>query len=126
MQKWKKKKKGKRPKPPKTASGAGFYYEDKDEWNRFLQSKEKQRYKPRHGSHHNHIFHDQIHDNVDIHVFHHTMEAHVHRDATKENTKYLAHVIIQETGRLYVHHKDGKITHLIDVKGNETEAEIVA
>jgi hypothetical protein len=58
MLKWKKKKKGKRPQPPKTSSGAGFYYENTDEWNRFLQSKEKQRYKPRHGSHHSHLFHE--------------------------------------------------------------------
>jgi hypothetical protein len=128
MQKWKKKKKkkGKRPKPPKTPSGAGFYYENTDEWHRFTQGKEKTRYKPRHGSHHTHMFHDQVHDNVDIHVFQHTMEAYIHREATKANVKYLAHIIIQETGRLYVHHKDGKMSHLMDIRGDESEAEIVA
>ena len=41
MLKWKKNKKGKRPKPPKSHNGAGFYYENTDEWNRFLQNKEK-------------------------------------------------------------------------------------
>jgi hypothetical protein len=126
MQKWKKKKKGKRPKPPKASSGSGFYYENTDDWHRFVQAKEKQRYKPRHGSHHTHLFHDQVHDNVDIHVFQHTMEAYIHRDATKENVKYLAHVIIQEKGRLFVHHKNGKMSHLMDIRGDESEAEIAA
>jgi hypothetical protein len=54
------------------------------------------------------------------------MEAYIHQDATKENCKYLAHVIIQETGRLYVHKKNGKMEHIMDIHGTESEAEIVA
>jgi hypothetical protein len=54
------------------------------------------------------------------------MEAFIHRDATKANIKYLAHLMVVETGRLYVHKKDGKMKHLIDIHGNESEADIVA
>jgi hypothetical protein len=86
----KKKAKALKPRPPR----AGFYYENEDDWRSWKTARDiDAHYKPRVMLHHQHVSHDRIHDNIDIHTGHHMLEAYVHVRATKKNVLYLAHVL---------------------------------
>ena len=89
-----KKKKGKALKA-KTKT-VGFYYENEKDWTDWLNARDiDAHYKPRILLEHQHVSHDRIHDNIDIHTGHHMLEAYVHLRATKKNIVYLAHVLKQ-------------------------------
>ena len=54
------------------------------------------------------------------------MESYVHKNASKKNVKYLAHVIKRQTGHLFEISDDGKKTFLMDVHSTTDEDAIVA
>ncbi len=118
-----KKKKTKNLKLPKLKGG--YYYEDEDEWNKWKNDKDiDAHYKARLLPHHQHISHDRIHDNIDIHTGHHMLEAYVHKRATRKNVLYLAHVLREQGGRVYLITDDHKPKFLMDI-AHLSEAEIV-
>ena len=114
----KKKNKNKYHKLPKPESGRGFHYENAEEWEKWKETDDiDHKYKPRMVQKHSHVKHARIHDNVDIHVGAHMLEAHVFNRATRKNIKYLVHVIHKQRGRLFKLTKDHKATpvFLMDV-----------
>ena len=122
-----KKKKGKalKARPPR----AGFYYENEDDWRSWKAARDiDAHYKPRVLLHHQHVSHDRIHDNIDIHTGHHMLEAYVHLRATKKNILYLAHVLREQKGRLYTIGDKHKPKFLMDLHEGDkySEEEIVA
>ena len=54
------------------------------------------------------------------------MECYVHKNATKKNVKYLAHLIKRQTGHLFEISDDGKKTFLMNVHAHDNEDKIVA
>ncbi len=116
------KKKGKalKPRPKK----AGFYYENEEDWSNWLATRDiDAHYKPRVLLHHQHVSHDRIHDNIDIHTGHHMLEAYVHLRATKKNILYLAHVLKEQKGRLYTIGDKHKPKFLMDLHEGDKYSE---
>ena len=105
---------------------AGFYYENEKDWIDWHKNKDlDNHYKPRILRQHQHISHDRIHDNIDIHTGHHMLEAHVHQRATKKNVLYLAHVLKEQTGRLYSIDDKHKPHVIMDIDHGTSEEDII-
>ena len=119
----KKKTKALKPRPHR----AGFYYENHDDFLNWKAAGDiDAHYKPRVLLDHQHVSHDRIHDNIDIHTGHHMLEAYVHVRATRKNVLYLAHILKEQTGRLYTIGDNHKPKFLMDIHGTERERDIAA